>query len=288
MIRPPQCCQPRQQIRQEARFSMQSLASMLRHLALVCVAVAAPILLLSQTPLAQVAENWLLAHLRSLAHQAGPTGRPKASPGKSSQTGTEALDDTTLAYQAPPRRPFSETWPPDAPRASAGDQPEGWPRALTRETASPAVLSANSRGATALSHPSQWSRASAFPSPVAAIPVTHLANDGSQAVSPLVPLNDQERAAAIPTSSNQFAENSAGKSAGELSRRFERLRELGANYYLLETWGEDSGLFRFHCKMAVGGEHRQSRHFEATAADPLVAVDTVLAQVESWRFPAGN
>lgn len=65
-----------------------------------------------------------------------------------------------------------------------------------------------------------------------------------------------------------------------------RLRELGATYYLLETWGQDGSLYRFHCKMTLAGNSRHNRHFEATEADPLLAMQRVLEQVEAWR--AGN
>jgi hypothetical protein len=62
-----------------------------------------------------------------------------------------------------------------------------------------------------------------------------------------------------------------------------RLRELGANYYLLEAWGVEGGLFRFHCKMGVAGNAETNRQFEATDPDPLRAMERVLAQVEAWH-----
>jgi len=62
-----------------------------------------------------------------------------------------------------------------------------------------------------------------------------------------------------------------------------RLRELGATYYLLETWGSEGQYFRFHCRMAVGGSQGYARHFEATEADALQAMARVLEEVESWR-----
>jgi hypothetical protein len=62
-----------------------------------------------------------------------------------------------------------------------------------------------------------------------------------------------------------------------------RLRDLGATYYLLEAWGNDGGLFRFHCKMAIAGNAQLNRHFEATDPDPLRAMERVLTQVEAWK-----
>ncbi len=62
-----------------------------------------------------------------------------------------------------------------------------------------------------------------------------------------------------------------------------RLREYGATYYLLETWGKDGELYRFHCKMAVGNNPNYTRHFEATDSDALKAMGQVLERVEAWR-----
>jgi hypothetical protein len=63
----------------------------------------------------------------------------------------------------------------------------------------------------------------------------------------------------------------------------ERLRQLGATYYLLESWGNRQDLFRFYCKMAIGGNPNFTRHFEATDSEPLRAMALVLEQVETWR-----
>ncbi len=62
-----------------------------------------------------------------------------------------------------------------------------------------------------------------------------------------------------------------------------RLREFGATYYLLETWGNAGELYRFHCRMAVANNAAYSRHFEATDRDALKAMSDVLAQVQAWR-----
>jgi hypothetical protein len=62
-----------------------------------------------------------------------------------------------------------------------------------------------------------------------------------------------------------------------------RLKELGAVYYLLETWGSEGQRFRFHCKMAIGGNPGYTQHFEATDAEPMQAIARVLSEVEAWR-----
>lgn len=62
-----------------------------------------------------------------------------------------------------------------------------------------------------------------------------------------------------------------------------RLRELGAAYYALETWGAEGRLFRFHARMSAAGGTGGLRHFEAVDADPVGAMTDVLGQVETWQ-----
>lgn len=62
-----------------------------------------------------------------------------------------------------------------------------------------------------------------------------------------------------------------------------RLEELGATYYLLETWGRGGALYRFHCKMAIGENPNFTRQFEATDSNPMVAMRRVLGEVETWH-----
>ncbi len=67
-----------------------------------------------------------------------------------------------------------------------------------------------------------------------------------------------------------------------------RLRRLGATYYLLEAWGDEQPLYRFYCKMAMGGNTSYTRYFEATDADPLQAMSQVLREVEAWHNGASG
>jgi len=64
-----------------------------------------------------------------------------------------------------------------------------------------------------------------------------------------------------------------------------RLRELGATYYLLETWGTQGDRYRFLCHMAIAGntDDGRNRIFQAADSDPLGAMQNVLQQVEDWR-----
>jgi hypothetical protein len=62
----------------------------------------------------------------------------------------------------------------------------------------------------------------------------------------------------------------------------ERLRQVGATYYRLETWGQEGRRFRFQCRVAADQTTGWARHFEATDPQPIQAVAKVLASVESW------
>lgn len=86
--------------------------------------------------------------------------------------------------------------------------------------------------------------------------------------------------AAVSTPSNQ-------EGAGLFRGIQERLRDLGATYYRLESWGEKGELFHFQCRVAVDGHTNFTRHFEATGDDPLNAMDAVLREIEDWKERTG-
>ena len=93
---------------------------------------------------------------------------------------------------------------------------------------------------------------------------------------------------AAPSASPNDAQSQQGPTASQdkpdrFSEMERKLREHGATYYLLETWGNDGQLFRFHCRMAVGDNPNYTRHFEATDRDALTAMSQVLERVEAWR-----
>ncbi len=67
----------------------------------------------------------------------------------------------------------------------------------------------------------------------------------------------------------------------------ERLRQLGATYYLLETCGDQKREFRFYCRMSIGGNPRVTKPFWCFDGDPLKAMTQVLKQVEDWQSGGG-
>jgi hypothetical protein len=99
--------------------------------------------------------------------------------------------------------------------------------------------------------------------------------------------NQPARPSATPQNEGAGMAASRGAQSLEQPERFtameRKLREHGATYYLLETWGNEGELYRFHCKMAIGNNPNYTRHFEATDRDALRAMAQVLERVEAWR-----
>jgi hypothetical protein len=62
----------------------------------------------------------------------------------------------------------------------------------------------------------------------------------------------------------------------------QRLRQLGATYYLLETLGPEINQYRFFCKIAAGANGEEVG-FYAIERDPLSAMKGVIRQIETWR-----
>ena len=110
----------------------------------------------------------------------------------------------------------------------------------------------------------------------AALPVDP--RQGAGNLNPAMPSPASSGPAGMPGANPHFA---PGPDRFTVMER--RLRELGATYYLLETWGNESEYYRFHCKMAIANNPTHTRQFEATDGDPLKAMGRVVEQVEAWR-----
>jgi len=114
-----------------------------------------------------------------------------------------------------------------------------------------------------------------------------LASDSNRGLSPvppgagnLLPLGspttpardgDQGSAAANATPNDQF------------KHVLDRLKQLGATYFVLEPCGDQQGEFRFYCRMSIGGNQRDTKPFYCFNCDPLKAMSDVLKQVEAWQ-----
>jgi hypothetical protein len=66
----------------------------------------------------------------------------------------------------------------------------------------------------------------------------------------------------------------------------QRLEQLGAEYVVVET--QDSGRYRFHCRMLVDERTRFTRPFDASSFDAVAAGQQVLREVEAWRQAASE
>jgi hypothetical protein len=71
--------------------------------------------------------------------------------------------------------------------------------------------------------------------------------------------------------------------AAQIPALLARLERLGAVDPQLAAWGSSGQLYRFCCRAAVGNSPMHTRHFESVAAEPLEAVEQVVAKVEAWR-----
>jgi hypothetical protein len=80
----------------------------------------------------------------------------------------------------------------------------------------------------------------------------------------------------------------AEPSANQIEAAAARLRQLGARYYRLESWGEGPQMYHFCCDMPVADSADYTRCFEATHADPLQAIGEVQRQAENWRTLASS
>ena len=69
----------------------------------------------------------------------------------------------------------------------------------------------------------------------------------------------------------------------QLKYVLDRLRQLGATYFLLEPCPDEKGEFRFFCKMSVGGNPEVTKPFWCFDSDPLMAMTRVLKDVEEWH-----
>ena len=126
----------------------------------------------------------------------------------------------------------------------------------------------------AVTVPALGNQQAAYAAPAAPAPYPSATGDSayaSTAPDPNAPAPPPGAAALLPAQADPFT---------VMERK---LREYGATYYLLETWGNSGELFRFHCKMSIGTNPHQTRHFEATDRNALRAMNQVLQRVEAWR-----
>ncbi len=84
------------------------------------------------------------------------------------------------------------------------------------------------------------------------------------------------------------AEPSAPVETDRLPALLARLEKLGVADPHLAAWGSSGQLYRFCCRAALSNTPAHARHFEAVAAEPVAAVEQVVAKVEAWRMNQGE
>jgi len=122
--------------------------------------------------------------------------------------------------------------------------------------------------------------------PDVAAPASHFDATEFAEVPPLTPEAANGRA---PGRNNlPPASQAASVESEQMPRLLARLERLGAVDPQLATWGSGGKLYRFCCGAALAETPQYTRHFESVAADPLVAVEQVVAKVEAWRVGQGT
>jgi hypothetical protein len=105
----------------------------------------------------------------------------------------------------------------------------------------------------------------------------------SPPASNVIPADYQSAVEPRANDINKTGYNSGQTDSNSFITMQDRLRQLGATYFLLETWGNQRQFYRFYCQMAVGGNSSYTHYFEATNSNSLTAMADVLRQVEAWR-----
>jgi hypothetical protein len=67
-----------------------------------------------------------------------------------------------------------------------------------------------------------------------------------------------------------------------------RLQQLGGADPTVAPWGSSGHLFRCCCQAPLASSPTVTQHFESVAAEPALAVEQVVAQVEAWQTARRN
>jgi hypothetical protein len=120
----------------------------------------------------------------------------------------------------------------------------------------------------AVTAPPLASQARASKSPAAVIPSTSTPASQTPSITPLAE-------PASPAAANM--------SKDRVQELLSRLEQLGGTDPKVAPWGSSGHLFRCCCRAPLGNSPTVTQHFESVAAEPALAVQQVVAQVEAWR-----
>ncbi|HEY1600127.1 MAG TPA: hypothetical protein VGG64_11020 [Pirellulales bacterium] len=161
----------------------------------------------------------------------------------------------------------------DDARARGGDAPIFAARAADVSTAEPAALPGHPDGTGSL-----WAPHAVAPADTNRSPPAEVQSSPSSQRSPLGA--DQSSTVLVGGAGPTNVAPTANAGFEQIEHR---LRDLGATYYLLETWGTTNQQYRFHCKIPAPGNPQDTQQFDATDDDPIRAMRRVLEQVEQYR-----
>jgi hypothetical protein len=150
------------------------------------------------------------------------------------------------------------------------------------------VIAVNYASPITTSRPNDVERSTSFPQDKS------LGTGPSRGLSPVPPgtgdlLPVDRESAAKQLDASAAAQDRAGGSARDNQLRYilDRLRQLGATYFVLEPCGDKNGQYRFYCRMSMGGNSQVTKPFWCFDSDALKAMTQVLKQVEDWQSGGG-
>jgi hypothetical protein len=103
------------------------------------------------------------------------------------------------------------------------------------------------------------------------------------AAPPIFTAPDSIAGSPVDTTTAANVDLSAPRDMDQLPALLTRLEQLGGIDPQLVAWGSSGQLYRFCCRATLADAPSYTRHFEAIAPEPLVAVENVVAKVEAWR-----
>ncbi len=103
----------------------------------------------------------------------------------------------------------------------------------------------------------------------------------------LLPVDRQSTTSHFDTQAGPAGAAGGALPNDQLKYVLDRLRQLGATYFVLEPCGDEKREFRFFCQVSIGGNPRVTKPFWSFDGDPLKAITGVLKQVEDWQRRGG-
>ncbi|MGO9114094.1 MAG: hypothetical protein ACLP9L_33175 [Thermoguttaceae bacterium] len=103
----------------------------------------------------------------------------------------------------------------------------------------------------------------------------------------LLPLDRQATTSHFDVPASAMGPAGSSSRDDQLKHVLDRLRQLGATYFVLEPCGDQNGEFRFYCRMSIGGNPQVTKPFWCFDGDALKAMTQVLKQVEDWQSGGG-